>query len=71
MVCYPSHTEPPPQEAEIAGLTPGDWIEEAVVAKIEDAVDIREGLAALEEPGESIPWEQVKKELHRQPRRAV
>ncbi len=58
------------QEAELAGLSPDEWIEEAVIAKIEDAVDVREGLAALEED-DWVPWEQVKEELFGRRRRAV
>ncbi len=59
------------QEAALAGIAADDWLEEAIVARIEDATDIRESLAALAEEGEDIPWERVKEELHRQPRRAV
>ena len=57
------------QEAELAGLSPDEWIEEAVIAKIEDAVDIREGLAALEEPGEDITLEQMMEEQRAEERR--
>ncbi|MBI2866623.1 MAG: hypothetical protein HYX99_04620, partial [Chloroflexi bacterium] len=49
-------------EAALEGKTLRDWATEALIEKLEDAVDAREGLAALNEPGESIPWEQVKAE---------
>lgn len=57
------------QEAELVGLSAEEWLEEAVVAKIEDAVDIREGIAALEEPGEDITLEQLMEELRAEERR--
>jgi len=34
-----------------------------VVAALEDAEDIAAAKAAMDEPGENIPWEQVKAEL--------
>lgn len=51
------------------GMTLKDWVTEAVIQRLEDEIDVREGLAALAEPGESIPWEQAKAEyeaLHQQ-----
>ena len=48
--------------AALRGMSLKDWCTEALVEKLEDEIDIREGLAALNEPGESIPWEEVKAE---------
>ncbi len=59
------------QEAALAGVAADDWLEAAIVARIEDATDIRESLAALAEEGEWIPWGQVKAELDADRRRRV
>lgn len=58
-------------EAALAGRTVNDWVIEALIAKAEDAIDIREAKAALEEPGDSIPWEQIREEILGPRRRAV
>jgi prevent-host-death family protein len=34
-----------------------------LLEEIEDQADVRDALEALEEPGESIPWEKVKADL--------
>ena len=46
--------------AALQGKTLREWATEALIEKLEDEIDAREGLAALNEPGENIPWEQVK-----------
>lgn len=51
------------QEAALLGLTPDDWLEQAIVAKNEDAVDIREAKRALAEETEWITLEQLEEEL--------
>lgn len=48
--------------AALRGMSLKDWCIEALIEKLEDEIDIREGLASLNEPGESIPWEEVKAE---------
>ena len=35
----------------------------AIEEKIEDMEDLAAAIAALEDPGENIPWEEVKKRL--------
>ncbi len=45
----------------VAAIVPESVIEALRAA--EDAEDIAEADAAMDEPGESIPWEQVKAEL--------
>lgn len=50
-------------EAALAGQSLNDWVIDALVRKLEDAIDIREGLESLQEPGESVPWEEVKQEV--------
>lgn len=45
--------------AEQNGVTIRAWVTEALIRRLEDEIDAREGLAALNEPGESIPFEQV------------
>ncbi len=47
-------------EAARAGMSANDWVTEALAEKLENAIDIREGVDALDEPGEDIPWEVVK-----------
>ncbi|MBI2917912.1 MAG: hypothetical protein HYY01_07930 [Chloroflexi bacterium] len=44
------------------GVTLKDWITEAIIRRLEDEIDLTEGLASLAEPGENIPWEQAKAE---------
>ena len=51
------------QEATLLGLSPDEWLEEAVIAKIEDATDVRDFDEAMAEPGERIPLEQLIDEL--------
>jgi prevent-host-death family protein len=34
-----------------------------LLEEIEDQADVRDALGALEEPGDSIPWEKVKADL--------
>ena len=46
--------------AALSGKSLNDWVVEALIEKLEDEIDIREGLAALGEP--TVPWEQVKAE---------
>jgi len=50
-------------EAALAGQTLNDWVIDALVRKLEDAIDIREGLQSLQEPGQSISWDEVKREV--------
>ena len=45
----------------MAALVPESVLD--ALSAAEDAEDIAEADAAMEEPGESIPWEQVKTEL--------
>jgi hypothetical protein len=45
----------------VAAIVPEKLIEALRAA--EDAVDVTEADAAMDEPGESAPWEQVKAEL--------
>lgn len=45
----------------VAAIVPEKLIEALRAA--EDAEDIAEADAAMDEPGESVPWEQVKAEL--------
>jgi hypothetical protein len=45
----------------VAAIVPESVIE--AFRSAEDAEDIAEADAAMDEPGESIPWEQVKAEL--------
>jgi len=49
-------------EAARAGTTVNGWAAEALIEKLEDAIDVREGLEALAEPDESVPWEELKAE---------
>ncbi len=49
---------------EVAALVPIEDVE--YLEEIEDREDIAAADAALAEPGEPIPWEVVKEELHRQ-----
>jgi antitoxin Phd len=45
----------------VAAIVPESLVEALRAA--EDAEDVAEADAAMDEPGESIPWEQVKTEL--------
>ena len=58
-------------EAARAGMSANDWVTEALAEKLENAIDIREGLKALDEPGEDIPWEAVKEEIEASSRSSV
>lgn len=49
--------------AALSGRSLNDWVVEAMVEKVEDEIDIREGLAALADKEGTVPWEQVKAEL--------
>lgn len=45
----------------VAAIVPESLID--ALRAIEDSEDVAEAEAAMDEPGESIPWEQVKAEL--------
>ena len=58
-------------EAARAGMSANDWVAQALAEKLENAIDIREGLKALDEPGEDIPWDAVKEEIEASSRSSI
>ena len=53
--------------AALRGITMKEWLTEAIISKLEDEIDIAEGLASLADTEGTVSWEDYKKSRKKQP----